>query len=65
MLSQHPEVEARVVEELDALQLLATAERPAPRSPEYADIARLTYLKCVIKVHALVSLIPFSLYPHL
>ncbi len=51
MLSQHPEVEARLVEELDALQLLATAERPAPRSPEYADISRLTYLKCVIKVH--------------
>ncbi|CAL8469474.1 g9015 [Coccomyxa elongata] len=49
MLSQHPEVEARLVKELDALQLLVTAERPAPRSPEYADISRLTYLKCVIK----------------
>ena len=36
--------------ELDALGLLVTADRPHPTQPEYADIARLTYLKCVIKV---------------
>lgn len=50
MLSQHPDVEAEVVAELDELELLVTAERPHPRKPEYADIARLTYLKCMIKV---------------
>ncbi|EIE21561.1 cytochrome P450 [Coccomyxa subellipsoidea C-169] len=48
-LSQHPEVEARVVQQLDALGLLVTPDRHHPRKPEYADIARLTYLKCVIK----------------
>lgn len=50
MLSQHPEVERRVAEELDALGLLAKPGRPRPRPAEFADIARLTYLKCIIKV---------------
>ncbi|CAL8469473.1 g9014 [Coccomyxa elongata] len=48
-ISQHPEVEQKVVEELDQLGLLATPERPTPRSLELADLSRLTYLKCVIK----------------
>lgn len=49
-ISQHPEVEHKVVEELDQLGLLATSERPTPRSLELADLSRLTYLNCVIKV---------------
>ncbi|CAL8472236.1 g11778 [Coccomyxa elongata] len=48
-LSQHPEVEAKVVAELEASQLLVTASRPQPRMPEYDDLQRLNYLKCVIK----------------
>jgi hypothetical protein len=43
-------VEAKVVAELEATQLLATASRPRPRMPEYDDLPRLNYLKCVIKV---------------
>lgn len=49
-MSQHPEVEAKVETELDDLGLLATLERPNPRSVEYADLSKLTYLSCVIKV---------------
>lgn len=49
LLSQHPEVEARVVAELDALELLVTLSRPAPRELEWADLGRLTYLQAVIK----------------
>ncbi|BDA44790.1 probable Dynein assembly factor 1, axonemal at C-terminar half [Coccomyxa sp. Obi] len=48
-ISQHPEVEQKVVEELDQLGLLATPERPTPRGLELADLSRLTYLNCVIK----------------
>ena len=50
LLSQHPEVEARVVAELDALELLVTPRRPRPRALEWADLGRLTYLQAVIKV---------------
>ncbi len=58
-ISQHPEVERKVVQELDLLGLLATPERPNPRSIEYADLSRLTYLNCVIKVRlGLVTLVP-------
>lgn len=49
-ISQHPRVEAKVVEELERLELLVTPERPQPRPLEYADLARLTYLNCVIRV---------------
>jgi len=49
-ISQHPEVEARVVEELRGLGLLATPEQPQPRALEHADLSRLTYLTCAIKV---------------
>ena len=49
LLSQHPEVEARVVAELDALELLVTPSRPQPRELEWADLGRLTYLQAVIK----------------
>jgi len=49
-ICQHPEVEAKVAAELDALGLLATPDRPQPRCMEHADLARLTYLQCIIKV---------------
>ena len=50
MLTQHPEVEARIVEELDAMELLTTYERPNPRKLVYDDLKQLNYLQCVIKV---------------
>lgn len=49
LISQHPEVEARIMEELDGLGLLVTEERPSPRELEYADISKLTYLAAVMK----------------
>lgn len=35
--------------ELSEHGLLATAEQPLPRGPDYADLDKLTYLACVIK----------------
>ncbi len=49
-ICQHPEVEAKVAAELDVLGLLATPDRPQPRCMEHADLSRLTYLQCIIKV---------------
>ena len=49
-MSQHPEIESKIVEELDNLELLVTPTRPQPRSVEYADLAKLEYLQCVVKV---------------
>ena len=49
-ISQHSEVEARIVEELRGLCLLATPEQPQPRALEHADLSRLTHLTCAIKV---------------
>lgn len=51
-MSQHPKVEAKLVAELDAAELLVTPERPQPRALAYADLSRLTYLHCVLKVGA-------------
>ena len=51
-VSQHPEVEAKIVEELKSLDLLATAEQPSPRPIQWDDIPRLIYLNAVIKVCA-------------
>lgn len=53
LLSQHPEAERRLAQELDAAGLLVTPERPHPRAMEYADLGRLTYLSWVCKVCAL------------
>lgn len=50
MISQHPQVEQKVLEELRGLQLLATAEQPQPRSMTYDDIAQLPYTTHAIKV---------------
>ena len=49
-VSQHPEVEAKIVEELKSLDLLAIAEQPTPRPIQWDDIPRLIYLNAVIKV---------------
>ncbi len=48
-ISQHPKVEARLVEELRSLDLLATREQPRVRDLTYDDLAELTYLSCVVK----------------
>ena len=53
-ICQHPEVEARVAAELDSVGLLATPDRLQPRVMEHADLARLPYLQCVIKVKPLI-----------
>ena len=49
MIVTHPEVERRVVSELDALGLLATPARPEPRQLEYEDVSKLMYLTNCIK----------------
>ncbi|CAL5223031.1 g5486 [Coccomyxa viridis] len=49
LISQHPEVDAKLAAELDEAGLLVTPQRPAPRAMDYADLARLTYLGWVCK----------------
>ena len=49
-ISQHPEVEAKIVAELRALGIMASAERPQGRELTFADTCELTYLQAVIKV---------------
>lgn len=50
LISQHPEVEAKLVAELDQAGLLVTPQRPHPRPMAYSDLAALTYLSWVCKV---------------
>ena len=50
MISVHPAVEAKVLAELQALQLMPSAAQPQPRSMNYDDIAKLTYTGNAIKV---------------
>lgn len=50
LLSQHPEVERKLAQELDAAGLLVTPKRPNPRSMEFADLTALPYLSWVSKV---------------
>ena len=50
LVSQHPEVEARICAELDEHGLLVTPSRPNPRKVTYEDLSKLTYLDMVIKV---------------
>ena len=45
----HPEVEAKVLAELQALQLMPSTEQLQPRAMEYDDVARLTYTSNAIK----------------
>lgn len=49
-VSQHPDVAAKIRQELADLGLLATPEQPQPRQLEWADLAKLQYLNCCIKV---------------
>jgi fatty acid synthase len=49
LVSQHPDVEARLVAELDSQGLLATPANPHPRPVAYGDLARLPYLAAVCK----------------
>ncbi|CAL8465573.1 g5109 [Coccomyxa elongata] len=49
LISQHPEVEAKILEELDSMELSITSERPRPRPLTYPDLPKLTYLQAVIK----------------
>ena len=48
-VSQNPHIEAKIVEELDRLGLLATESRPQPRELQYEDLSKLTYINLVIK----------------
>ena len=50
LISQHPEVEAKLTAELDQAGLLVTADRPHPRPMQYSDLTSLTYLTWVCKV---------------
>lgn len=52
MITQHPEVEAKVLAELASLGLMATINQPTPRVMEYDDISKLTYTTNAIKVLA-------------
>ena len=49
-VSQHSQVEAKLLEELKSLDLLATPEQPQPRAIQWEDVPRLMYLNAVIKV---------------
>ena len=49
LISQHPEVESKIVAELGAAGLLATTGNPRPRAVEYSDLAKLPYLGWVCK----------------
>ena len=50
LLTQHPEVEAKVAAELEAAGLLATSACPEPPCMTAAHIPQLPYLQAVIKV---------------
>ena len=50
MITQYPEVEKKVLAELDALGLLVTPERPNPRQMEWDDLGKLSYTNACIKV---------------
>lgn len=47
---------AKVEAELDAAGLLKTADNPTPREFTYADIGKLHYLDCCIKVRACITM---------
>ena len=42
-------MEQKIAAELESHGLLATPQQPEPRVPEYNDLAKLTYLSCVVK----------------
>lgn len=49
LISQHPDVEAKLVAELAAAGLVATPDNPTPRDVTYADLNALPYLSWVCK----------------
>ncbi len=49
LISQHPEVEERILQELAEHQLMP-AKDGSLRDMQYEDLGRLTYLNAVIKV---------------
>eukprot|EP00884_Botryococcus_braunii_P020300 jgi/Botrbrau1/6954/Bobra.0215s0031.1 len=49
LISRYPEIEARVMDELDSLGLLATKANPTPRDFTPDDLSQLPYLDAVIK----------------
>ena len=51
-VSQHPEVEAGILKELRALNLLATPQNPIPQPIQWDDVPKLVYLTATIKVSA-------------
>ena len=57
-MSQHPEVEEKLMAELDSLQLSITPQRRHPRKMTYADLNRLTYLQATIKVGPMLCAAP-------
>ncbi len=50
LISQHPQVEGRICEELHGLGLLAQSGSAAPRAVEYEDLGKIPYLSACIKV---------------
>eukprot|EP00884_Botryococcus_braunii_P008647 jgi/Botrbrau1/17784/Bobra.0127s0037.2 len=48
-IARYPEIEARIMAELDGLGLLATPIEPQPREMRLDDLSRLPYLDAVIK----------------
>ena len=49
-ISQHPEIEAKLVQELQDIGVCASIEGKPPRKLIAADLQKLSYLQCVIKV---------------
>ena len=49
-ISQHPEVEAKIVQELQVVGVCASTKGAPTRRLTPADLQKLSYLKCVIKV---------------
>ncbi|KAK9812980.1 hypothetical protein WJX72_006775 [[Myrmecia] bisecta] len=49
LISQHPEVEAKIVAELGALGLLVTKAGGQPRAMTYEDLGKVSYLTSAIK----------------
>ena len=50
LIATHPEAEAKIAAELDALGLLVTPERQTPRQISQDDLTRLPFTNAVIKV---------------
>ncbi|KAK9916187.1 hypothetical protein WJX75_009837 [Coccomyxa subellipsoidea] len=49
LISQHPEVESKILAELDTLALSISPQRPTPREMVYSDLTKMVYLNAVIK----------------